>query len=410
MAHCFDASTYERHLEEEIRTRIERAQHLILEVGGKLFEDRHAARVLPGFNPNSKWQVLKRLPHEKTFVVVINARHIEQNKRSSDNVSYAIKALRMAHTFQSYGKVVIVINKFKEEYRRAKAFMSMWSHTYHILTLPHIPNYPSTDALNSLTLPLNVRTPLTVITAPGPGSGKFTTALAMLLHNLKQHNTVGYAKLETFPVWNLKLHHPINVAYEAATADLGDVNVIDPYEKAYGKECVNYNRDVEIFALLKHIIQQFPTPYLTTLRSPTRMGINPIKKAINDEKQCERAAKREVWRRYFWAKEGVARGTHSEQEVEKLKQLCSLLNISSSLSLPKQRSVRITTKHKKVEAQGKDALLQAFKQLNSNIQTLWHAPLFLSNLEVESNYLFNEEELCVLKAMNALHVTDPLFF
>lgn len=281
---------------------------LYLEMGGKLFDDMHASRVLPGFTPDTKIAMLERLRDELEIIVVVNAHDLIRNKMRADlGISYSDDALRLIDTFRERGFVVdnVVLTRFEEHNTQAVEFMTRLQRLgVSVARHRTIPGYPSHTELivsedgfgqNDY---VETTRDLVVVTAPGPGSGKLATCLSQLYHESARGIQAGYAKFETFPIWNLALDHPVNMAYEAATADLDDVNMIDPFHlAAYDKQTVNYNRDVEAFPLLRALLEKLvgECPYA----SPTDMGVNMAGKCISDDEACRQAGREEVIRRYF---------------------------------------------------------------------------------------------------------------
>ncbi|MDU0968125.1 MAG: DUF1846 domain-containing protein [Actinomycetaceae bacterium] len=283
---------------------------LYLEMGGKLFDDMHASRVLPGFAPDTKIAMLEQLRDELEIVVVVNSHDLTRNKIRADlGISYADDCLRLIDAFRDRGFTVnnVVLTRFEEHNDRAVEFMQRLERLgLRVARHRTIPGYPSHTELivseDGFGLNDYVETThdLVVVTAPGPGSGKLATCLSQVYHDFKQGRQAGYAKFETFPIWNLPLDHPVNLAYEAATADLDDVNMIDPFHlSAYGKQTVNYNRDVEVFPLLQALLEKLlgDCPYA----SPTDMGVNMAGLCISDDEVCREAARAEIIRRYFHA-------------------------------------------------------------------------------------------------------------
>ena len=304
----FDNDKYLKMQSEHIRERISQFDNkLYLEFGGKLFDDYHASRVLPGFKPDSKLQMLLQLKEQAEIVVVINAEDIEENKVRGDyGITYDMDVLRLIDEFRNIGLFVgsVCLTKYNAQ-PSAEAFQEKLKEL-GIKSYRHykIPGYPSdikrivSDAGYGKNEYIETERPLIVITAPGPGSGKMATCLSQLYHEYKRGVKAGYAKFETFPIWNLPLKHPVNLAYEAATADLNDVNMIDPFHlEAYGKTTVNYNRDIEIFPVVSAMFELIAgkSPY----KSPTDMGVNMAGNCISDDFVCRRAAEQEIIRRYY---------------------------------------------------------------------------------------------------------------
>ena len=279
----FDSQKYIRLQSEHIRERIRQfGGKLYLEFGGKLFDDYHASRVLPGFAPDNKIQMLLQLKDQAEIVIAINANDIEKNKRRGDlGITYDTDLIRLVDVFRSFGLYVgsIALNQYSGQPSAALFETRMKALGLKVFRLYSIPNYPSdvativSDEGYGRNDYIETSRSLVVVTAPGPGSGKMATCLSQLYHEHKRGVKAGYAKFETFPIWNLPLKHPVNLAYEAATADLNDVNMIDPFHlDAYGVTTVNYNRDIEIFPVLRAIFERIygECPY----KSPTDMGVN----------------------------------------------------------------------------------------------------------------------------------------
>lgn len=326
----FDNEKYLTMQSEHIRDRISKFDNkLYLEFGGKLFDDYHASRVLPGFEPDSKLRMLMQLRDQAEIVIVISASDIDKNKMRGDlGITYDEDVLRLIDAFTERGLYVgsVCITRYAGQEsailfknRLAKLGIKVYFHY-------SIPGYPSniplivSDEGYGKNEYIETTRPLVVITAPGPGSGKMATCLSQVYHEYKRGVAAGYAKFETFPIWNIPLKHPVNLAYEAATADLNDVNMIDPFHlEAYGKTTVNYNRDVEIFPVLNEIFTQIygESPY----KSPTDMGVNMAGNCIIDDEACQEASRQEIIRRYYNAMAARKTGRSSESEVFKLELL-----------------------------------------------------------------------------------------
>ena len=323
-----------------IRERISQfGGKLYLEFGGKLFDDYHASRVLPGFAPDSKIRMLLELRDSVEVVIAINAAAIEQNKVRGDlGITYDEDVLRLIDTFRSKGLYVgsVVITQYAGQ-PAADAFqqrledlgVTVYLH-YPIAGYPHdIPHIVSDEGYGRNDY-IETTRPLVVVTAPGPGSGKMATCLSQLYHHHRRGVKAGYAKFETFPIWNLPLQHPVNLAYEAATVDLNDVNMIDPFHlQAYGETTVNYNRDVEVFPVLAAMFEKITgsCPY----KSPTDMGVNMAGKCIYDDQAVQEAARQEIVRRYYDARCELRQGKGSEQTVYKLELLMQQAGITPSI-------------------------------------------------------------------------------
>ena len=304
----FDNDKYLAMQSAHIRERIAQFDNkLYLEFGGKLFDDYHASRVLPGFQPDSKLQMLLQLKEQAEVVIVISAEDIVANKMRGDyGITYDVDVLRLIDAFQGVGLFVgsVCVTKFTDapevtafEQKLNRLGIRTFRH-YKIPGYPNDVNHIVSDDGYGKNDYIETERPLVVITAPGPGSGKMAVCLSQLYHEYKRGVKAGYAKFETFPIWNLPLKHPVNLAYEAATADLNDVNMIDPFHlEAYGKTTVNYNRDVEIFPVVNAMFELIAgkSPY----RSPTDMGVNMAGNCIIDDEVCREASLNEIVRRYF---------------------------------------------------------------------------------------------------------------
>ncbi len=334
----FDNEKYIRMQSEHIRKRINQfGGKLYLEFGGKLFDDYHAARVLPGFQPDSKVNMLLQLKEQAEIVIVINASDIEKNKVRGDlGITYDLDVLRLIDAFRGIGLYVgsVVLTRYNAQ-PAAEVFQKRLE-TLGIQVYRHysIAGYPSdlplivSDEGYGKNEYIETSRSLVVVTAPGPGSGKMATCLSQLYHEHKRQVKAGYAKFETFPIWNLPLKHPVNLAYEAATADLNDVNMIDPFHlEAYGQTAVNYNRDVEVFPVLDAIFEKISgkSPY----QSPTDMGVNMAGNCILDDAVVRQASQDEILRRYYAALCGVRQGCESEETVYKLELLMKQTGITT---------------------------------------------------------------------------------
>ena len=337
----FDKEKYLEMQAAHIRERIEQfGGKLYLEFGGKLFDDYHASRVLPGFEPDLKARLLQSLADVAEALIVVNANDIEQDKRRSDiGISYGDDALRLMDAFKAMGLVAdsIVITHFTgqphaENYQKRLEEMGIKVYRHYV-----IDRYPSDVALivsddgfgkNEFAV---TSRPLVVVSAPGPGSGKLATCLSQLYHEHKNGVAAGYAKFETFPVWNLPLKHPVNIAYEAATADLDDRNIIDPFHlEAYEEVTVNYNRDVASFPVLKAMMDRIvgESPY----QSPTDMGVNMVGMCITDDEVCQDASRHEIVRRYFQTAEELRRTGVGEDALARIELLMNEADIDKDYS------------------------------------------------------------------------------
>lgn len=336
----FDNDKYIALQSEKILERINSfGGKLYLEFGGKLFDDYHASRVLPGFMPDSKLRMLEKLRDRAEIVLVISANDIEKNKLRGDlGITYDLDALRLIDAFRGIGLYVgsVVITQFASQ-PAAEAFKKRLE-TLGIRVYKHYPiaNYPAniplivSDEGYGKNEYIETTRELVVITAPGPGSGKMATCLSQLYHEQKRGICAGYAKFETFPIWNLPLSHPVNMAYEAATADLDDVNMIDPYHlEAYGVSTVNYNRDIEVFPVLNAMFEKIygSSPY----KSPTDMGVNMAGFCITDDEVCKKASCDEIIRRLYAAKCAVRQGQSDGADVYKIELIMSKLGLSEDM-------------------------------------------------------------------------------
>ena len=335
----FDNDKYLAMQSEHIRERIAQfGGKLYLEFGGKLFDDYHASRVLPGFAPDSKVKMLLQLREQAEIVIVINAADIEKNKVRGDlGITYDQDVLRLIDAFRAIGLYVgsVVLTQYGGQ-SAADAFQSRLA-SLGVTVYRHYPiaGYPSdvehivSDEGYGKNEYRETTRPRVVITAPGPGSGKMATCLSQLYHEHRRGVAAGYAKFETFPIWNLPLKHPVNLAYEAATADLNDVNMIDPFHlEAYGVTTVNYNRDVEIFPVLAAIFEEIygRCPY----QSPTDMGVNMAGNCIIDDEACREASRQEILRRYYAERCAVRQGLENGEGVYKIKLLMNQAGITEA--------------------------------------------------------------------------------
>lgn len=337
----FDNDKYIELQAEHIRERVGHfGGKLYLEFGGKLFDDNHASRVLPGFEPDVKFRMLKSLAADVEVIIAINANHIEKNKARGDlGITYDEDVLRLVDLFRSNGMQVaaVVITQYAGQgaadafrHRLADLGIACKLH-YPIEGYPHDVDLIVSDEGYGKNEYVETTRPLVVVTAPGPGSGKLATCLSQIYHEHKRGIEAGYAKFETFPVWNLPLSHPVNIAYEAATADLDDANIIDSFHlDAYGKTTVNYNRDVEAFPVVRALMQKIlgESPY----QSPTDMGVNMVGFAISDDDACREASRMEIVRRYFAACEQVKRSGVGSEQVDRLRSIMQKAGIDKNYS------------------------------------------------------------------------------
>ena len=348
----FDNEKYQNVQSEHIRERISKFDgKLYLELGGKLFDDYHASRVLPGFQPDSKLRMLQKLSDSIEIVIVISASDIEKNKKRADlGITYDEDVLRLREEFQKrdfmVGSVVIThyngqpaATAFKQRLERDG--IKVYCH-YLIEGYPHDVKLIASDDGFGKNDYVETERPLVIITAPGPGSGKMAVCLSQLYNENKRGVRAGYAKFEPVPVWNLPVKHPVNIAYEAATADLNDVNMIDPFHlDAYNKIAVNYNRDIEIYPVLNALFEGIygTNPY----KSPTDMGVNMVGFCISDDEVCCEASKNEIIRRYYDATAKLACGACNEDEVSKIQMLFNQAKITTDF----RRTTRAAKDHLK---------------------------------------------------------------
>ena len=338
MKNGFDNDKYLKIQSEHIKERISKfGDKLYLEFGGKLFDDYHASRVLPGFQPDSKLKMLMQLSDVAEIVIVISAVDIEKNKVRGDlGITYDMDVLRLRQEFKNHGLMEgsVCITHYSGQtaadiFRTKLEKMNIKTYVHYV-----IPGYPSnvnlicSDEGYGKNEYIETSRPLVVVTAPGPGSGKMATCLSQLYQENKRGVKAGYAKFETFPIWNIPLKHPVNIAYEAATADLNDVNMIDPWHlEAYGVTTVNYNRDIEIYPVLDAIFKGIfgNNPY----KSPTDMAVNMAGNCIFDDEACRYASNQEIIRRYYTALNNLADGKGSENEVQKIELLMQQSGITT---------------------------------------------------------------------------------
>lgn len=335
----FDNNKYLKMQSEHIRERISQfGDKLYLEFGGKLFDDYHASRVLPGFAPDSKLQMLLQLADQAEMIISINAADIEKNKVRHDlGITYDEDVLRLIEVYREKGLYVssVVITRYTGQ-AALKSFETKLENrgikVYHHYSIEGYPNniaHIVSDEGYGKNDYVETTRPLVVVTAPGPGSGKMATCLSQLYHENKRGVKAGYAKFETFPIWNIPLKHPVNLAYEAATADLNDVNMIDPFHlEAYGVTTVNYNRDIEIYPVLAAMFEGIygECPY----QSPTDMGVNMAGNCIIDDEVCQEASRQEIIRRYYHSMNRLRREEATKDEIYKLELLLKQAKVTTN--------------------------------------------------------------------------------
>ena len=333
----FDNDLYLKLQSENILKRIQQFDNkLYLEFGGKLFDDYHAARVLPGFDANIKTKLLLKLKDKAELVFCISANDIEKNKIRADlEISYDNEVLRLIDNLREIGIYVssIVITLYNGQPTATKFINMLKNRGERVYIHTYTKGYPNdvetivSEEGYGANPYIETTRPLVIVTAPGPNSGKLSTCLSQLYHEFKRGVNAGYAKFETFPVWNLSLKHPVNIAYEAATADLKDINQIDPFHlDAYGKQTVNYNRDIAIFPVLSNILKKITNSEI--YRSPTDMGVNMVGHAIINDEICCDASKKEIVRRYFRALCDYKKGKTDLETVDRIKYLLAELNLT----------------------------------------------------------------------------------
>jgi uncharacterized protein (UPF0371 family) len=391
----FDNDKYLKMQSENIRDRIGRfGGKLYLEFGGKLFDDHHASRVLPGFQPDSKIRMLTEMKDEAEIVIVISADDIERNKRRGDlGITYDADTLRLIDAFKDSGLFVgsVVITHYHQQpaadnFRRRLIALGLKVYLHYV-----IPDYPSnipfivSDEGFGKNDYIETERSLVVVTAPGPGSGKMATCLSQLYHEHKRGIAAGYAKFETFPIWSIPLQHPVNLAYEAATADLDDVNMIDPFHmEAYNELAVNYNRDVEIFPVLNATLERIwgTSPY----KSPTDMGVNMAGFCITDDEVCREASTQEIIRRYFATACSLRQGMSEKAELTKQELLLGKLGVTPEHRAP------VLPARKKAEETGDPAV--AIELADGRIIT------------GKTSALLGASSACLLNALKALAGLD----
>ena len=424
----FDNQKYLSMQSEHIMDRLAQfGGKLYLEFGGKLFDDFHASRVLPGFEPDSKVRMLLQLKDQAEIVIAINAADIEKNKVRGDlGITYDLDVLRLIDAFRSIGLYVgsVVLTQYRGQSAAGvfqRRLEQLGIKVYRHYPIPGYPNDIETivsDEGYGLNEYIETTRSLVVVTAPGPGSGKMATCLSQLYHENKRGIRAGYAKFETFPIWNLPLKHPVNVAYEAATADLNDVNMIDPFHlENYGVTTINYNRDVEIFPVLNAMFRQIygESPY----KSPTDMGVNMAGNCITDDEVCCEASRQEIIRRYYAAMCSARQGMSDSRPAEKIKLLINAAvaraeqtgEPAAAIQLPDGGIV--TGKTTKLLGASAAVLLNALKRLGG-IQKDMHliSPIVIEPIQdLKVNHLGNHNPRLhmdeVLIALSISAATNP---
>ena len=391
----FDNEKYIRIQSENIKERIAQfSGKLYLELGGKLFDDHHASRVLPGFQPDSKLRMFQKISEQIEIVIVISAEDIEKNKVRADlGITYDEDVLRLRGEFNNRGFFVgsVVITHYNgqhaaDAYRQRLKRMGIKSYVHYLIDgYPHNVSLIASDEGFGKNDYVETERPLVIVTAPGPGSGKMAVCLSQLYNEHKRGVEAGYAKFETFPVWNLPLKHPVNIAYEAATADLNDVNMIDPFHlEAYNKIAINYNRDIEIFPVLNALFEGIygTNPY----KSPTDMGVNMVGFCISDDAVCCNASRDEIIRRYYDATNKFADGADNESEVQKIQLLFNQARISTATrkvtTVAKQRREETGTPCAAIElADGTMITSKSTELLGPSAALLLNATKYLAGID-----------------------------
>lgn len=397
----FDNDKYLKIQSEHIMKRIDKfGDKLYLEFGGKLFDDLHASRVLPGFEPDSKLKMLLQLSEHAEVIIVIGADAIELNKKREDlGITYDKDVLRLIEEYRScglyVGSVVVTMyagqpaaDAFKDKLE--KKGIKVYRH-YKIEGYPTNVTHIVSDGGFGKNDYIETKRPLVVVTAPGPGSGKMATCLSQLYHENKRGVKAGYAKFETFPIWNIPLKHPVNLAYEAATADLNDVNMIDPFHlEAYGETTVNYNRDIEIFPVLNAVFEEIygENPY----KSPTDMGVNMVGNCIFDDEVVSEASRMEIIRRYYKALKTMAEGEDVENEIYKLELLMKQAKITTDnrkvTVAAKERAAKLGVPTAAIElADGTIITSKTSELLGASAALILNALKFLGGLDDEAHLI-----------------------
>ena len=441
MKQGFDNETYLKVQSEKIEERIEMFDKLYLEFGGKIFDDYHASRVLPGFEPDAKIKLLERLKDISEVIFCINANDIEKSKIRADyGISYELELIRLIDNLQNLGIAInsVVITLYKEQsgVERLKNLLK----ARNVKTYIHRPTkgYPNnielivSDEGYGQNPYIETTKKLVVVTAPGANSGKLGTCLSQLYHENKRGGKAGYAKFETFPVWNLNLMHPVNVAYEAATVDLKDINMIDSFHlEAYGEKAVSYNRDLSTFPILKNILNKITGREI--YKSPTDMGVNMIKQCIIDDEVVRRAAEDEIIRRYYNALTDYKKGICSKESSERIEMMMNKLEISSKqrrvieIALDKQEKEEknvvaielpngkiITGKESELLSASSAAIINVLKEITNIPEDMYLlSPAMLEailrtkqNTSYRTSYCLNVQE--VLIAISICSSTNPI--
>ena len=413
----FDNDKYLSLQTERILKRVEQfGGKLYLEFGGKLFDDYHAARVLPGFQPDSKMRMLLKLRDQAELVVAISADDIEKSKRRGDlGITYDMDVMRLIDAFREFGLYVgsVVMTRFRGQHNA-----EVFQHKLEAMGVRVYRHYPIDDYPSNIPLIVSdegfgkndyieTTRPIVVITAPGPGSGKMATCLSQLYHEHRRGIQAGYAKYETFPIWNLPLKHPVNLAYEAATVDLDDVNMIDPFHlEAYGETTVNYNRDIEIFPVLEAMFRKIygHCPY----KSPTDMGVNMAGFAIVDDEACREASRQEIIRRYFATASAVKKGLAAPTQLHKVEVLMQSLGLEPEMrpAVPAARAAAQRTGEPATAIALSDGTVITGKTsalMGASCAAMLNALKHLAGLD-DNKHLLSNEALEPIQRLKTLHL------
>ena len=397
-----------------IAKRVSRFNKLYLEFGGKLFDDNHASRVLPGFEPDSKIKMLLNLKDKVEIVLVINANHIDANKIRSDlGITYSQDLLRLIDSFTAVELAIggVVITHFNEQPEAVKLRKKLEKSKIKVAYHYTIENYPNNidNILSANGFGKNQYLPtskeIIVVTAPGPGSGKMATCLSQIYHDNLHGLKSGYAKFETFPIWNLPLNHPVNLAYEAATVDLSDVNMIDPFHlEAYQKIAVNYNRDVEVFPVLNDLLIRIMGKQI--YKSPTDMGVNMAGYCICDDEVCQQAAKDEIIRRYYDTAVQVRKGNLSEEDLFKLETIMNKAGVAKEDRLVAAKANELAAKTKEpavaIEYDGQIITGKTSKLMGASAAALLNTMKIAAG--IPDVHILSEEVLTPIQELKTRHL------
>lgn len=439
----FDNDRYVKLQSEKILERIQKFDNkLYLEFGGKLFDDMHACRVLPGFESDAKCRILLQLKEQSEIIFVISGADLERNKIRADfGIPYGTDVLRLIDKLRNLGLNMnsVVVTQYLGQPAADKFINKLKNHGLRTYVHRKTKGYPTevdvivSDEGYGANPYIETTKPLVVVTAPGPGSGKLATCLSQLYHEYKRGVRAGYAKFETFPIWNLPLRHPVNVAYEAATADLGDINMIDPYHlEMYGKMTVNYNRDIECFPIVKSILTKI-TGDENIYNSPTDMGVNMAGYGIVDDDACRFAARQEIVRRYYKAECDYKTGNTTKDTVERIRLLMNENKIllserkvvqpalekaetcgSAAVAIALETGAFVTGKSNKLMTACSSAILNAVKTLSKiDDDMLLLSPIVLAPIIQLKKDVLREDKVKlslgdVLTALSICAATNPI--